>query len=796
MRRFVASLLVLSLALATLSLYLYVSHTEAKRTYLPLRVERISQLTQLVRQSVEDYARQGLDLDQYSGFEKDVRTILFADPAVSQAQLVDTAGNRIYCFDQTASSCENNNFINNELTKNPESSHKDYSSLNVPVHGQFSQVGFIQLQLDAPQLETVITEQFRSVLIWSGLFFVIFGVFTVILEFREGRRASRLIRNGFFVFQGAIILVLTVHLFQVYLEGKSGQAKELAITMSHRLDLLADLGISIDSVSGIEDILQEYRQVNPDISAISLISNGKILHSAGSGAPGTVFQENATAYAMREPVRLLGFDDAQLVSELSFTSLFSAVWQGARGMLTLLFGCTLLGGALMGAAHAYRMRSATLPPHQDAHSRMEIIQPAYLMSLLVDAMIWPILPDASQSLAQAEGLSSYWAQAPFTGYFIALTFALIPAGRLIHKRGDRFVFEIGAICVASGLALTAFSGEFWLFCVGRMITGFGQGLLLVTIQDIALRTLPAEEKTQAASIQVLGYTAGVITGTGLGGLLASFHPYQETMLVAAIASGAVLFYTLIAVKTPQTDFMKVTGAELEIGNKPELGIILKDRQFLWILMTVGVVSKFALTGIVMFALPFLMIEAGYGPDTVGQALMFYSVIVYGSTKLAPRLDKSLGGSRALISCGLVCLLLGASGLMLAVQHPGSMPEDFLLAEFGTQMRGAIDPWFNEPAQVATIVLSIILLGVGQGLTASPALAAISSTRAALNAGHTHTLAVYRVLERVGHMSGPALVGIMLAASGGSAAGLLPVCLVFLVAAGLYRLAARESDPET
>ena len=54
-----------------------------------------------------------------------------------------------------------------------------------------------------------------------------------------------------------------------------------------------------------------------------------------------------------------------------------------------------------------------------------------------------------------------------------------------------------------------------------------------------------------------------------------------------------------------------------------------------------------------------------------------------------------------------------------------------------------------------------LLGVGQGLIAAPIIARVAAGGAAGAVGRDRTIAVYRILERIGHISGPALVGLLL-----------------------------------
>jgi hypothetical protein len=88
-----------------------------------------------------------------------------------------------------------------------------------------------------------------------------------------------------------------------------------------------------------------------------------------------------------------------------------------------------------------------------------------------------------------------------------------------------------------------------------------------------------------------------------------------------------------------------------------------------------------------------------------------------------------------------------------------------------------------------IGLSVAMLGVGQGLIAAPIIARVASGGAAESVGRDRAIAVYRILERVGHIAGPALVGLLLVSAANNPAALGSLALVYLGLAALYALAS-------
>src|SRR3546814_12587878 len=85
------------LAGLSLLLFAYVGYGEATRVYVQIRLERLEQLGGTLRASVDQFAKSGLPLDPFGGFERRGGQLRAVDPAIQGTSLVDVRGHPLFC---------------------------------------------------------------------------------------------------------------------------------------------------------------------------------------------------------------------------------------------------------------------------------------------------------------------------------------------------------------------------------------------------------------------------------------------------------------------------------------------------------------------------------------------------------------------------------------------------------------------------------------------------------------------------------------------------------------------------
>ena len=782
-------LLVAGVTMLSISLFWYVGSAESRRVYEPIRIERTALLGGVLQDALTGFVRAGLPLEDFSGFEGRAAGIFEIDSTILSASVVDATGEIVFCEAPGPADC-----IRPEvMAPAPRLVRPELAEvlgvtsalagdgtvwLDFPLADKFGRAGSVVLSIDLEQIDAEIGAYLRPAIAIIAVGFVLFlGGFA----WRSGAGPAALersMRPMFFGMLGVVLLAMVGTMFLLYEQGKVGQAEGLARSLAGRLAAATELGLKLSDFSGLDQTLRAYRAIDPDIAEIALVRDGTVMLHDDPSKVGHDHDRHFDRLIFELPLpHVNGEKSVLLFVELPIRVVLEALWEGARNFAALFFGCTLLSLTLFGAVRARVTSSPALSGELAASRSLDLAKPAYFLAVMADAATWGFLPEISQELAAAEGLDAWWVPLPFTLYFASLTAALIPTAAWTRKFGFRDVAMVGLGLVAGGMALLAWSHDYWSLLGGRVITGFGQGMMLVAIQTHAFALLPKSERARAASVQVLGYNGGMIAGAAIGGLLAVFNPDAVVVAMASALAVAALIYARVAIPSVpgEDDVAAPSQAGVAAANGRSAGIsaLFGDRGFLSALILVGVSSKFILAGVSLFAVPLILFNAGYADDHIGQALMLFAMVTFATTSLTPRITAAGWNSRSVLILGMVLLGGGIAG-------------------FGWLTSPLVSDGLAGGWHGVAVAFAIVALGAGQGLIAAPIIAHVSETRAAQAVGRDRTLAVYRLVERVGHVAGPIGMAPLLALAAGSATVLIPIGATIAGFALLFAVAAAGS----
>lgn len=312
--------------------------------------------------------------------------------------------------------------------------------------------------------------------------------------------------------------------------------------------------------------------------------------------------------------------------------------------------------------------------------------------------------------------------------FIALA---SPSAALANARiGSRRVFLIGLVPAVIGFLMSALAYNVYDFTLWRAVTAVGYAIITMACQGYisqASQQQHQQRRTQGLGVYVGAVLTASICGTGIGGVLAERVGYRTTFIIAALLAmiAGMLIYRLVGVAHPQErDFAP---------RKRDLLGLLRNWRFAALVLFAAIPSKIALTGFLFFLVPMTLIT-GKNIDLgdVARMMMLYPVTVVMLSSLAARLADRTGWKAGLVAVGGV---VGGGGLLLPMLAPG----------------------------IEMISLSIVLLGVSHGLSASPQLAMIPDVcwTECRNMGQTNVLAFLRLAERVGSVAGPLLAAALI-----------------------------------
>lgn len=795
MKRLVGILPGVTLVGLSLLMFAYVGFGEATRVYTEMRIQRVIQLGATLQHSLNYFAQSGLPLDQFTGFERRARQLGGVDESIHTVAVVSAGGGgegAVACLALRGADAGDGCTAKLKTEAGAFHGHRGLQDgtiaetgggriLRLPVEDKFGTVGDLLLYVDEATLRAEVGSAFLPVFAAAGILFLLFAAVETGLAGRGRETARRWVTPAFVTVMVLMMAVLVAVMFDLYRKGTEGQAEGLARSMAARLSAVTEIGIPIEALSGIEDALADYRRINPQIAAITLEREGAVLFRLAEADREAAHAGDGTL-AFSQPVD--PESELTLTAELPLSVVVEALGAGARNFVALFFGCMLFSMIFFRAVRSQSLAAAGDRPRGEAG--LAVLQPAYFLGILADSLVLSVLPELSHVRVVVEGLPSGMVSLPFSLFFIGLTGALVPASFMTERINLRTLFMGGGAAVAAGLFLVGLVDTFWALCVGRALGGIGQGLLLITVQAYAFEIVAPEQRVKAAAAQVLGYNGGLIVGTGIGGLVAVFMDDTDFIAVAGLVALLAVVYSRLALpslaKEHDPQPVRLLG---------DLRRVLVFPDFLALLTMIGVTSKFALAGVAIFAMPLVLHRAGYGDDEVGQALMVFAIVTYLVTAVAPRLVALFGSTDRALVAGMVALALGMAGLGLITGAGDGVPSALVPGWLAGLAARAQDGLAGVPVPIATgaaIALSVGLLGAGQGLIAAPIIARVAAGGAAGAVGRDRTIAVYRILERIGHISGPALVGLILVAASDNPAALAALGIAYAGFALLYGLA--------
>jgi len=113
-----------------------------------------------------------------------------------------------------------------------------------------------------------------------------------------------------------------------------------------------------------------------------------------------------------------------------------------------------------------------------------------------------------------------------TSYLLAISVALIPAGKLADIHGRKKVFSTGLIVYTLGATMAAFVHTSAWFLFLRVIQGLGAALFMTTGMAILTSIFPPRKRGRAIGVYVAAVYVGLSVGPFAGGLLTQHFDWR------------------------------------------------------------------------------------------------------------------------------------------------------------------------------------------------------------------------------------------------------------------------------
>jgi predicted MFS family arabinose efflux permease/HAMP domain-containing protein len=321
---------------------------------------------------------------------------------------------------------------------------------------------------------------------------------------------------------------------------------------------------------------------------------------------------------------------------------------------------------------------------------------------------------------------------PITVFMLVWAITMPFAGTWCDRIGYRLAFSVGAAMTTIGLFLTAYSTSLADLLLWRSITAVGYGIVYVTTQAYITVFVPTKEGTQGQAMFLASFFTGSLSGAAIGGILVDRLGFAMTFLLSAGLSAIAALYVLRSLgdETGRTVAKKaLTLADFKL--------LVRHKHFAIVTFLSAVPAKVALAGFLYYSVPLYLKGLGYNQSITGRVMMAYGLAIILIGPMVARLaDQAQTRRRRFV-------MLGGYAAALAMAVP-------LLVE---DMKGA--------------VIAVIGLGVAHAVGVSPQMTLINDRcgETVREVGQATAVGIFRLVERIGTITGPILLGAMIALSG-------------------------------
>ncbi len=765
-----------------LVLLLFVAHGTVTKTYEQLITEKLLAQGQLVQSSLENFIRPGLPLRQYVGFQQQTDTMVKNDEMLDSMAVYDRDGEAIFMTSDSRTRAlppTDERSLQNDLAT--VRSNAALLQVVLPLRNKFERVGDLVVTVNRALIAQKVDSYFQVAIYVAMIAAVGFGILMATGWVGGIGQGSRRVAFAFAATYLCVAATIALTMVSVFSSGAQSKGRALADSLSQRLDDIVNFGLQLDQVEGLDEVLTEYRRLNPDVTAAGVTVNGRIVVHSDPAQIGRYWSSDPSTHEYKSDLTPPNHPRASsVVLSVPKAIVYWQVLRSVKNFAALFVASSLFAFLFMQVAQAIQqaMRSAeNRKVSWQEIAALDLVKPIFFLAVFVDHLAYAFLPQFVNEIVNRQALPANYVAVPFMAYYLCFALALMPAGRYELRFGSRPLIIGGLMLTAVGFLMMAAVPTFEFVVIARSVTGIGQGMLFIGIQSFVLAKSAPEHRTKANTIIVFGFQAGMISGMAIGSLLVGQIAPIGVFLLGFLIAGIVVSYSLLVLPSNDRNLV-VNNKQVSAGEIwREIGVMMRDAKFRRSILLIGIPAKAVLTGVVLFAMPLILYARGFAQEDIGQITMIYAASVIVSSMWAAKVADANSNTGAILSWGAILTAVGLATIAACGWSPIATMQQ---------------------AQTVTTLLTvtgICLIGVAHGLINAPVVTHVTQTAVAERSGSSQVGAAYRFMERAGHTLGPIIMGQLFVQVGVSYVAFAWVALAILVLGILFLISSRNEQSE-
>ncbi|HUH89770.1 MAG TPA: MFS transporter [Lysobacter sp.] len=153
------------------------------------------------------------------------------------------------------------------------------------------------------------------------------------------------------------------------------------------------------------------------------------------------------------------------------------------------------------------------------------------------------MPVVAQAL---DGLSLYGMA--FGGTLAAAVVGMVASGPWADRHGPRAPLRHGIVWFCIGLVMAGLAPTMWVLLLGRVVQGFGGGLMSVALYVVVGRAYPPELRARIFAAFAAAWVVPAVVGPAISGLIVEHLGWRWVFLLVPLVAGAAAMMVLPALR--------------------------------------------------------------------------------------------------------------------------------------------------------------------------------------------------------------------------------------------------------
>jgi len=321
---------------------------------------------------------------------------------------------------------------------------------------------------------------------------------------------------------------------------------------------------------------------------------------------------------------------------------------------------------------------------------------------------------------------------PISIFMLSWAISLPFGGVWSERIGRRKPFLVGALTTGVGLLLTGLASTVYDLLLWRSITAIGYGVVYITCQGYITDNTTPQNRTRGMAMFLSGFFSGSLCGAAIGGILADRIGFRTTFFVSAGLTVVSAFFAFHFLQ----DYRKDTASTKGKIKLSHFKLLFSNKRFLTLTFFSAIPAKICLTGFLYYAAPLYLKFLGNSQSAIGRVLMSYGLAMILISPLTARVADALGSRRVFVILGGI---MSGTALIMVRQFQSTLG----------------------------VLFSITLLGSAHAIGVSSQLTLITEVckDAGEKIGLGTVIGIFRLIERIGNISGPIISGLLIASYG-------------------------------